>query len=154
MSLPLGHRIDGEFVCMDCIGPSDHREGGIGSGFSAVDERVGSGYECSRCERRMPYLATVRLLPDGYSSIHAPNHGVGRFQGQKIIRLEREEKALMDGHALVYVSIGCQREVGITVTPHGKIEVWVHDDPYGDGDEPSKRWEYNPLVSDEEERGA
>lgn len=140
--LPLGHRIDGEFVCMNCISGLDHREGGITSaGFSAVDERVGSGKECSRCERRMPYLATVRLLPDGWSSVDAPT----QWTQEKIIRVEREEKTLIDKHALVYVDIGCQREVGICVTPHGKIEVWVHDDPYGNGDEPSKRWEYDPA---------
>ena len=57
MSLPLGHRIDREFVCMDCIAHSDHREGGITSGgHSAVDERMGSGNECSRCGRTMPHL--------------------------------------------------------------------------------------------------
>jgi hypothetical protein len=144
MALPLGHWIDGEFVCMDCIRQDDHREGGLTDrGGSAVDERVGSGKECSRCERLMPYLATVRLLPDGYGSIHAPDRGVDRFRSQKVIRLEREEKVLVDRHALVYIDIGCQREVGITVTPHGKIEVWVHDDPYGDG-EPAKRWGYDP----------
>ena len=136
MSLPLGHRIDGEFVCMDCIRSDDHRPGGIGGGHSAVDERVGSGKECSRCERRMPYLATVRLLPDGYASIHAPD---GLHAARKVIRLEREEKTLVDRHALVYVDIGCHREVGLTVTPTGEVRVWVHDDPYGDG-EPAVEW--------------
>lgn len=140
MSFPLGHRIDGEFVCMDCLGSLDHRPGGITGPLSAVDERVGSGKECTRCGRVMPYLATVRLLPDGNYSIHAPDS----WRQEKIIRVEREEKVLVDGHALVYVSIGCQREVGITVTPRGKIEVWVHDDPHGDGRLPSKRWEYDP----------
>jgi hypothetical protein len=142
MSLPLGHRIDGEFVCMDCIGSADHREGGITDrGGSAVDERVGSGYECSRCERRMPYLAKVELLPDGYHSIHAPD---GRMAGQKVIRLQREEKVLIDRHALVRVTIGCDRELGLTIGPTGKVEVWVHDDPYGSDGEPAARWEYDP----------
>lgn len=142
-ALPLGHRIDGEFVCMDCIRSSDHREGGIGSGHSAVDQRVGSGKECARCGARMPYLATVRLLPDGFGSIGAPRPEI-YGPGRKMVMLEREEKVLVDRHALVYVSIGCQREVGITVTPGGKIEVWVHDDPYSDSEVPSKRWEYDP----------
>lgn len=141
MSLPLGHRIDGEFVCMDCISSDDHREGGITGRGSAVDERVGSGYECSRCERQMPYLAVVRLLPDGYSSIHAPK---GHGNGRKVIRLEREEQTLIDGHALVYVSIGCDRELGLRIGPTGKIEVWVYDDPYGDDTNPSAKWEYDP----------
>lgn len=146
VSLPLGHRIDGEFVCMACLRDDDHREGGItGNGFSAVDERVGSGYECSRCERRMPYLATVELLPDGYYSIHAPQ---SYRKVEKTIRLQREEKVLIDRHALVRVSIGCHRELGLTVGPTGKVEVWVHDDPYGDSDEPSARWEYDPTESD------
>lgn len=142
MTLPLGHRIDGEFVCMDCIGPRDHREGGITDrGGSAVDERVGSGKECARCERQMPYLATVRLLPDGWHSAKA-SVGWGR---EKVVMVEREEKTLVEGHALVYVSIGCHREVGLSVTPQGKVEVWVHDDPYGDGTEPSARWTHDPA---------
>jgi hypothetical protein len=142
MTLPLGHRIDGEFVCMDCVRPDDHRDGGIGSGVSAVYERVGSGLECSRCERRMPYLATVRLLPDGYSSLGAPKPEIFG-PGRKMVRLEREEKVLIDNHALIYVSIGCQREVGIEVTPHGKVRVWVHD---VDGEEPSAAWEHDPTT--------
>lgn len=143
MSLPLGHRVDGEFVCMDCIDPRDHKPTGIGSGYSAVDQRVGSGEECSRCGRRMPYLATVRLLPDGWSSARSP---IEIPQTEKIVRLEREEKVLIDGHALVYVDIGCQREVGLTVTPHGKIAVWIHDDLYNDEAEPV-RWTYDPTSS-------
>lgn len=139
MTLPLGHRIDSEFVCMDCISSDDHRPGGIGTG-SAVDERVGSGKECSRCERRMPYLATVRLLPDGWSSVRAPSE----WRPAKIVRVEREEKVLTEEHALVYVSIGCQREVGVRVTPTGKVEIWIHDDPYGDAEEPSARWTHDP----------
>jgi hypothetical protein len=127
---------------MDCIRDDDHHASGVRNG-SAVDERVGSGKECSRCGRRMPYLATVRLLPDGYHSIHAPD---GRRAVSKVIRLEREEKVLVDGHALVYVSIGCQREVGLSVTPQGKVEVWIHNHPYDDEAEPV-RWEYDPERS-------
>jgi hypothetical protein len=144
VSLPLGHRIDGEFVCMRCITSADHRLGGIDGRGSAVDERVGSGTECSRCERRMPYLATVRLLPDGFSSFHAPDERRGV---ERAIRMEREEKTLVAGHALVYVEIGCDREVGLSVSPSGKVEVWVHDDPYGDRDGPSACWTYDPSTA-------
>jgi hypothetical protein len=139
--LPLGHRIDGEFVCMGCIGPADHRKGGITKrGGSAVDARVGSGQECTRCEKVMPYLATVRLCPDSYHFIIAP---VALSTREKIIVLERQEQTLIDGHALLYVEIGTQREVGIRATPSGKVEIWIHDDPYGEG-EPTARWEYTP----------
>ena len=144
MSMPLGHRIDGEFVCMQCVGPDDHREGGIDGRGSAVDERVGSGKTCSRCGRRMPYLATVRLLPDGAHSVRAPEEW---HRAERIIRVEREEKTLIADSALVYVEIGCQRELGLRITPEGKVEVWIHDDPYGDGAEPSVRWEHDPRSS-------
>lgn len=141
MSVPLGHRIDGEFVCMACIGPADHRPAGINGRGSALDQRTGSGRECARCQRRMPYLATVRLLPDGYASIHAPD---GWRPTEKVIRLEREESTLVDKDALVYISLeGGGPEVGVRVSRTGHVEVWVHDDPFGDGSEPSARWEHS-----------
>lgn len=145
MSIPFGHRVVGEFVCMDCITDEDHHGDGVTGRFSAVDERVGSGKECARCGRLMPYLAKVRLLPDGNYSVRA--EGGMTAQRNRIVRVERDESVLIGGHALVYVDIGCQREVGISVTPHGKVEVWVHDDPYGDGAEPSARWEYDPTAT-------
>jgi hypothetical protein len=86
----------------------------------------------------------VRLLPDGFSSFHAPDE---RRNVERVIRMEREERTLIAGHALIYVEIGCDRELGLSVSPNGKVEVWVHDDPYGDGAEPSARWTYDPRTA-------
>lgn len=145
MSIPAGHRIDREFVCMSCLRDDDHRPGGIDGRGSAVDHRMGSGRECSRCGRRMPYLATVRLLPDGCSSISAPAH----WRPEKTIRVDRDESVLIDCHALVYVSMaGGGPEVGLRVTPSGTVEVWVHDDPYGDGENPSAQWTHERKKAD------
>lgn len=134
-SFPLGWRNKGRFVCQNCIDPEDVA-GGMG-----CDARVGSGEVCSRCGDKMPYLARVRILPDGCSSIKAPAFW---RKIEKSIRVERETEVLIDSEALVYVSIGCDRELGLRVGPNGKIEVWVHDDPYGDEGEPNARWTYEP----------
>lgn len=125
---------------MNCLRGDDHREGGItDKGWSAVDERVGSGQECSRCGEIMPWLATIRLLPDGNSTVHADS---GWPRSRKGFSVERREQTLVNRHALVYISIGCDREVGLEVTANGKVRVWVHDDPHGDGIEPSATWEH------------
>lgn len=134
MSLPRGWTRGGRFVCRDCS--TDEDRAGM-----RCDDRVASGKECAVCRKLMPYEASVRLLPDGFHSIHAPRTIPG---GDKIVLLERSERTLIDRSALVYVSIGCSREVGVTVTPNGKVEIWIHDEPYGDADEPSARWTYDP----------
>ena len=140
--IPRGRYVDGAFVCLDCCKQDEHAP------HSAVYDRVASGKECARCQKRMPYFAEVRVLPDGYYSIHAPK-GLGT--GQKVIKLERDAHTLIEQNALVYVSIGCDRELGLTISPHGKVEVWIHDHPYEDGEEPSARWSYDPL---DQEAGA
>lgn len=86
----------------------------------------------------MPRLATVRLLPDGWSSVRAPGP---RALVEKMIVLERSEQTLVDAHALVYVRVhGGGPEVGLCVHANGTVELWVHDDPCGDGSTPSASW--------------
>lgn len=125
----------GEFVCRSCA-EDDDREG------VWFDERMASGRECARCGKSFPLLARVELLPDGWASIHAPS---SLPRPDKVIRLTQHAETLIDSHALVIVRIGNEREVGIRVSPHGKIEAWVHDDPYSDSGEPVARWEYDPF---------
>jgi hypothetical protein len=112
-----------------------------------LDARVSSGEECVRCGDKMPYLAKVRLLPDGASSVHAPSDWRPR---DRTIMVERETEVLVDGHALLYLRIGCGPEVGLEFTPGGRLKVWVHVDP--DGDSPTAEWEFDPFAQPETSR--
>lgn len=49
------------------------------------------------------------------------------------------EETIAD-HVLLYVSIG-EREVGVRVTPNGKVSIWVHDD----SDEGPQRFDFDPF---------
>jgi hypothetical protein len=65
-------------------------------------------------------IAKVQLCPDGAA-------------GQRM-------EAPIKHNALVYVDIG-DREIGISFTPEGPFEIWVHDDVKNDG---PRRFTYQP----------
>jgi len=135
VSIARGWLKGGEFVCVQCAVDNDRARA------IKTDDRMASGRECVRCERKMPYEVKVRLLPDGVHSTHVPR---SLASGEQIVVLERQEFTLADRYALVYVQIGTQRELGLQIGPSGKVKVWIHDDPYTDDDGPSAEWEYDP----------
>ena len=107
---------------MECITDADHHDRGIGSGHSAVDQRVGSGKECSRCEKRMPYLAHIEVVPDGWS--------VARRSDGGTMDMRRSTEVMVDRKAHVRLTMGCHREIAGLVTPTGEVGVLIWDDPY------------------------
>jgi hypothetical protein len=138
MSLPTGFRTPDGFVCWACRHP-DMPQHGAGI---RLDARVASGEECIKCGDKMPYLAKVRLAPDGAVLVKAPSDL--RPRGRSLL-VQRETEVLIDSHALLYLDIGCGPELGVEMTPGGRVKIWVHTDP--DGESPAAEWEFDPFAT-------
>lgn len=132
----------GYVACVHCVGRDPdwlEDEDPKARGWSPLDDRTAGGRECAHCGRALPTLATVHLLPDGWSSVRAASElGTGRGPGGDVVKTERAAEVLVRDSAHVRVSLWRGPEVLVVARRDGAVEVRVWDahEDEGGGD----RW--------------
>lgn len=141
-------------VCVHCVGLDPDWLEDVdpkARGWSALDDRTAGGRECKHCGRTLPRLATVALLPDGWSSVRvepgSPMVPTGRGPGGDVVKTERRAEVLVRDGAVVRVAIWGGPEVVLRVAVGGALELLAFG-PSHDGDsDPDAEWRWSPEVA-------